>query len=37
MRAGGAPDPAARRGVCIFENLALEELAASGHHRFEFV
>ena len=27
----------ARRGVCIFENLALEELAASGHHRFEFV
>ena len=27
----------ARRGVYIIENLALEELAASGHHRFDFV
>ena len=27
----------ARRGVYIIENLALDELAASGHHRFEFV
>ena len=27
----------ARRGVYIIENLALEELAVSGHHRFEFV
>ena len=27
----------ARRGVYIIENLALEELAAAGHHRFEFV
>ena len=27
----------ARRGIYIVENLALDELAASGHHRFEFV
>ena len=27
----------ARRGVYIIENLALEELAAAGHHEFEFV
>ena len=27
----------ARRGVYIIENLALEELAASGYHEFEFV
>ena len=27
----------ARRGVYIIENLALEGLAASGHHEFEFV
>jgi kynurenine formamidase len=27
----------ARRGVYIVENLALEELAAAGHHEFEFV
>jgi kynurenine formamidase len=27
----------ARRGVHIIENLALEELAAAGHHEFEFV
>ena len=27
----------ARRGVYIVENLALEELAAAGHHRFEFL
>lgn len=26
-----------RRGIYIIENLILEELAASGHHRFEFV
>ena len=26
----------ARRGVYIIENLALDELAASGHHRFDF-
>ena len=27
----------ARRGVYIIENLTLEELAAAGHHRFEFI
>jgi kynurenine formamidase len=27
----------ARYGIYIIENLALDELAASGHHRFEFV
>ena len=27
----------ARRGVYIIENLALEGLAALGHHEFEFV
>ena len=27
----------ARRGVYIMENLTLEELAAAGHHEFEFV
>ena len=27
----------ARRGVYIIENLYLEDVAASGHHRFEFV
>jgi kynurenine formamidase len=27
----------ARRGIYIIENLAIDELAASGHHRFEFV
>jgi kynurenine formamidase len=27
----------ARRGIYIIENLVLEELAASGHHRFDFV
>jgi kynurenine formamidase len=27
----------ARRGIYIIENLVLEELAAAGHHRFDFV
>jgi kynurenine formamidase len=27
----------ARRGVYIIENLALEKIAAAGHHEFEFV
>ncbi|HZY65185.1 MAG TPA: cyclase family protein [Rubrobacteraceae bacterium] len=27
----------ARRGIYIIENLALEELAAAGHHRFQFI
>jgi len=27
----------ARQGIYIIENLALDELAASGHYRFEFV
>jgi kynurenine formamidase len=27
----------ARCGIYIVENLALDELAAAGHHRFEFV
>jgi kynurenine formamidase len=27
----------ARQGIYIIENLALDELAASGHHTFEFV
>jgi kynurenine formamidase len=27
----------ARRGIYIIENLALDGLAASGHHTFEFV
>ncbi|HJQ29792.1 MAG TPA: cyclase family protein [Rubrobacter sp.] len=27
----------ARQGIYIIENLALDQLAASGHHRFEFV
>lgn len=27
----------ARRGIYIIENLVLEELAAAGHHRFQFI
>jgi kynurenine formamidase len=27
----------ARQGIYIIENLALDELGASGHHEFEFI
>jgi kynurenine formamidase len=27
----------ARRGIYIIENMNLDELAAAGHHRFDFV
>jgi kynurenine formamidase len=35
--AGGHLILLARRGIDIVENLALDTLAASGHHRFYFV